>query len=75
MVKRGQSNTEVENILKDTNSAQKNEILFTDFGINYNKLDDIYRRGTFLIYRQVEVEKSQKEVEKKIEDLKVSDDR
>lgn len=53
MVKSGKSNTQVENILKDTNSGQKNEILFKDFGINYNLLDDIYRRGTFLCYREV----------------------
>jgi tRNA(His) 5'-end guanylyltransferase len=38
MVKRGMGNQEVEKILKDTNSGKKNEILFADFGINYNKL-------------------------------------
>ncbi len=39
MVKTGKSNSEVEKILKDTNSGQKNEILFKEFGINYNNLD------------------------------------
>jgi tRNA(His) guanylyltransferase len=51
MVKSGKGNTEVEKILKDTNSGQKNEILFNEFGINYNKLEDVYRRGTFFAYR------------------------
>lgn len=63
LVKSGKSNTEVENMLKVTNSGQKNEILFNDFGINYNKLDDVYRRGTFLAYRYVEKENKVKEVD------------
>jgi len=50
MVKKGIANTEVEKILKDTNSGKKNEILFSEFGINYNNIEEIYRRGTFLLY-------------------------
>jgi tRNA(His) guanylyltransferase len=50
MVKKGMANTEGERILKDTNSGKKNEILFSEFGINYNNIEEIYRRGTFLLY-------------------------
>lgn len=50
MVKGGRSNTEVESILKDTNSGDKNEILFRDFGINYNNIEEVYRKGTIIAY-------------------------
>lgn len=50
MVKSGKSNTEVENILKDTNSGDKNEILFRDFGTNYNNIEPVYRKGTIIAY-------------------------
>jgi len=59
MVKRGMANTEVEKILKDTNSGKKNEILFSEFGINYNKIEEIYRRGTFLLYADEKIETQQ----------------
>lgn len=64
MVKKGKSHQEVEKILKDTNSGQKNEILFSDFGINYNTIDEIYRRGTLLFYVNVEVEGMQETFKK-----------
>lgn len=35
--------------LKGTLSSDKNEILFTEFNINYNNLPEIYRKGTILI--------------------------
>lgn len=50
MVKTGMGNQEVEKILKDTNSGKKNEILFSKFGINYNSIEEIYRRGTFIYH-------------------------
>lgn len=56
MVKTGKSNQEVEQILKDTNSGQKNEILFSEFGINYNNIEEIYRRGTLIYYTTEEIE-------------------
>ncbi|KAJ3161049.1 tRNA-His guanylyltransferase [Geranomyces michiganensis] len=39
---------EAQALLKDTNSAAKNELLFQRFGINYNKLDEIYKKGSVL---------------------------
>lgn len=66
MVKKGMKNTEVENILKDTNSGQKNEILFSDFGINYNQIEEVYRKGTLFCYRHKQAENGHKNVENKM---------
>ena len=35
--------------LKGTVSADKNEILFSEFGCNYNDIEPIWRRGTILL--------------------------
>ena len=56
---------DVENELKKTNSGGKNEILFDKFGINYNKIEIVYRRGTFFLYKQVKKEQLEKEKEEK----------
>lgn len=37
-----------QQFLKDTNSGDKNELLFTKFGINYNNIDPLYRKGSVL---------------------------
>lgn len=37
--------------LQDTCAAEKNELLFSKFGINYNKLPQLYRKGTTLIWQ------------------------
>ncbi|KAK5121070.1 hypothetical protein LTR85_005554 [Meristemomyces frigidus] len=50
VLKGGMSNTEAEHALKGTVSADKNEILFSKFGINYNNEPMIYRKGT-AVYR------------------------
>lgn len=50
VLKGGMSNTEAEHALKGTVSADKNEILFSKFGINYNNEPLIYRKGT-VVYR------------------------
>lgn len=51
LMKTGMKNTEVENKLKDTNSGDKNELLFSQFGINYNTIEEVYRRGTIFCYK------------------------
>jgi len=38
--------------LKGTTAADKNEILFSRFGINYNNEDIMFRKGS-VIYREV----------------------
>ena len=43
--------------LKTTNAAEKNEILFQEFGINYNNEPEIYRKGS-IIQRTKEHKKS-----------------
>ncbi|KAJ3405402.1 hypothetical protein CcCBS67573_g00578 [Chytriomyces confervae] len=40
--------TRAQEILKDTTSATKNELLFTKFNINYNMLPEIFRKGSIL---------------------------
>ena len=41
----------VQAFLKDTVTKDKNEILFKEFGINYNNLPEIHKKGSF-IYRK-----------------------
>ncbi|TFY65625.1 hypothetical protein EVG20_g5461 [Dentipellis fragilis] len=48
----GQSTKEAHETLRGTVSAQKNEILFTRFNINYNLLPERYRKGSVLIREQ-----------------------
>lgn len=50
VLKGGMSATDAEQALKGTVSSDKNEILFSQFGINYNNEPQIYRKGT-VIYR------------------------
>ncbi|KAJ3258063.1 tRNA-histidine guanylyltransferase 1-like [Boothiomyces macroporosus] len=50
---------EAESILKLTDSGGKNELLF-QFGINYNKLDPMYRKGTTISRESVLVEETSK---------------
>ncbi|KAJ3010780.1 tRNA-histidine guanylyltransferase 1-like [Thoreauomyces humboldtii] len=38
-------------LLKDTDSGAKNELLFSRFGINYNKLPEVFKKGSVL-YRK-----------------------
>eukprot|EP01055_Gregarina_sp_Pseudo9_P005434 Gregarina_sp_Pseudo_9__5433@NODE_676_length_2386_cov_143_790371_g639_i0_p2_GENE_NODE_676_length_2386_cov_143_790371_g639_i0NODE_676_length_2386_cov_143_790371_g639_i0_p2_ORF_typecomplete_len264_score40_62Thg1/PF04446_12/7_1e50Thg1C/PF14413_6/1_7e34_NODE_676_length_2386_cov_143_790371_g639_i015652356 len=48
LVESGETKRDVYNKLKDTNSALKNEILFSQFHINYNTLPLLHRKGTTL---------------------------
>lgn len=41
--------------LSGTFSADKNEILFSQFGVNYNDLPQMYRKGTILLRKFVQV--------------------
>lgn len=53
----GRTNTEAQEDLSGTYSSDKNEILFSRFGINYNNLPQMYRKGTILLRKNVEVPK------------------
>lgn len=50
----GLSNCEAEERLKGTLAADKNEILFSEFNINYNNESAMFRKGTVLLGQKVE---------------------
>ncbi|MCJ1245984.1 tRNA-His guanylyltransferase [Trapelia coarctata] len=50
----GLSSTQAEERLKGTSAADKNEILFASFTINYNNETDIFKKGS-TIYRAYEI--------------------
>ena len=45
----GNSEKEAHLRLKGSTSAQKNQILFDEFGINYNNQPEMFRKGTVLV--------------------------
>ncbi|XP_006813680.1 putative tRNA(His) guanylyltransferase [Saccoglossus kowalevskii] len=50
----GYSTKEAEQKLKGTYSSDKNELLFSQFDINYNELPQLFRKGTVLFWQKVE---------------------
>ncbi|OWF49248.1 probable tRNA(His) guanylyltransferase [Mizuhopecten yessoensis] len=46
---KGLSPAQSQERLKGTLSSDKNELLFSDFGLNYNSLPELYRKGSVLI--------------------------
>ena len=50
VLKGGMTTTEAEEELKGSVASDKNEILFSKFGINYNNEPEVYRKGT-VVYR------------------------
>lgn len=53
MVHSGKTPAEAQERLKTTFSADKNEILFSEFGVNYNTLPAIHRKGSTLVFKEV----------------------
>nr|CAB3266943.1 probable tRNA(His) guanylyltransferase [Phallusia mammillata] len=49
LVHSGLTPTDAQERLKGTLASDKNEILFAQFGINYNNLEQIFRKGTVVI--------------------------
>ncbi|XP_038210402.1 probable tRNA(His) guanylyltransferase [Zerene cesonia] len=63
LILRGQLNpVEAEKRLCGTVSADKNEILFKEFNINYNNEPEIFKRGTILLRQIVSEDTSDKSV-------------
>ncbi|KAJ1981937.1 hypothetical protein H4R33_005136 [Dimargaris cristalligena] len=60
LVQSGKSTVDAERELMGTLSADKNEMLFTKFGINYNKLPSIFRKGSIIVRDYVEEEHTDK---------------
>jgi tRNA(His) guanylyltransferase len=56
VLRKGMKNSEAEERLRGTVSADKNELLFQEFDINYNKLPAIYRKGTILMTKQIKID-------------------
>ncbi|XP_053572200.1 probable tRNA(His) guanylyltransferase isoform X1 [Bombina bombina] len=52
--KGGLSPSQAQERLKGTVAADKNEILFTEFNINYNKEPLVYRKGSILVWQKVD---------------------
>lgn len=50
LVHGGQTESQAHETLKGTMSSDKNEILYKQFQINYDKLDAIFRKGTALAW-------------------------
>lgn len=65
--KGGLSTTDAEKRLKGTLSSDKNELLFTEFNINYNEEPDMFKKGSVLIRRTY-----QEVIEKRDKDGKLS---
>ncbi|KNB45302.1 putative tRNA guanylyltransferase [Blastocystis sp. subtype 4] len=45
----GKSTTDAEKILNGSLSSDKNELLFTQFGINYNNESEMFKKGSIII--------------------------
>ncbi|CAG8521424.1 11220_t:CDS:2 [Acaulospora morrowiae] len=56
LVQSGKTKSEAENVLKGTVSSEKNELLFSQFNINYNHLPEMYRKGSVIIRREIDVQ-------------------
>lgn len=70
VLEKGLTNQQAEAKLRGTFSADKNELLFQEFGINYNNLPAMYRKGTILLRKRVILgEKSRQAVVPLHEDL------
>uniref|UniRef100_A0A7N0TZG9 tRNA(His) guanylyltransferase n=1 Tax=Kalanchoe fedtschenkoi TaxID=63787 RepID=A0A7N0TZG9_KALFE len=54
LVKSGKSEEEAQAIIKNADKQEKNELLFQQFGINYKKLPEIFRQGSFVMKGKVE---------------------
>ncbi|GAA5865897.1 hypothetical protein JCM3774_005516 [Rhodotorula dairenensis] len=46
----GRTTTQADKDLQGTISSEKQELLFSRFGINYNTVDDIYKKGSIVIW-------------------------
>ncbi|WVQ95476.1 hypothetical protein IAU59_002573 [Kwoniella sp. CBS 9459] len=58
LVKSGQSTAEANKALQGTDSKDKNEMLFSRFGINYNTLPAMYRKGSTCVRQPITVTSS-----------------
>ena len=62
VLKGGLSNQEAQKRILHTQAKDKNEILFSDFGINYNNEPEQFRKGTLLIKNGSKVQESNQDL-------------
>eukprot|EP00877_Chromochloris_zofingiensis_P006558 jgi/Chrzof1/2155/Cz11g04100.t1 len=55
LVKSGKTPTEAQAALKGSDAAFKNELLFNQFGINYNNLPEQFRKGSVVIRERTRI--------------------
>lgn len=53
ILKSGLTNIEAEQKLSGTVSSDKNEILFSEFGINYNNEPELFKKGSILLRKKI----------------------
>ncbi|CAH1105468.1 unnamed protein product [Psylliodes chrysocephalus] len=53
VLKSGLTNIEAEQKLSGTVSSDKNEILLSEFGINYNNEPELFKKGTILLRKKI----------------------
>ncbi|CAM8995025.1 unnamed protein product [Rhodiola kirilowii] len=53
LIKSGKTDAMAQTVMKDTRKQEKNELLFQQFGINYKKLPEIFRQGSFIMKGKV----------------------
>lgn len=61
LVRSGRSPNESYEYLKGTDSAAKNELLFSEFSINYNDLPPMFKKGSILLRQPKKQPKSRQE--------------
>ncbi|GFR47391.1 hypothetical protein Agub_g9107 [Astrephomene gubernaculifera] len=61
LVKGGKSPAEAQAVLRGTQAAFKNELLFRDFGINYAHLPDQFKKGSVVIRQKALLEVKRRE--------------
>lgn len=54
LVRNGKTQSDAEALLRGTVSKEKNELLFSTFGINYNDEPAIFRKGSIIIRRAID---------------------
>ena len=64
VLKGDMTNQQAQDRLKGTFSNDKNEILFSQFGINYNNEPEQYKKGTTLWRKKVELPITAEDLEK-----------
>lgn len=75
VLKGGFSEDEAHKMLKGTDSAAKNEMLFSKYGINYAKIDPIWRKGTVIVRvpKDLPEKESDSTTEKAVEEVKTNE--